>query len=167
MWPSSLCHELFSPAHWAHPPPRSKESYWLCTHLKNWICSQGPPKGCTAINFVCVCVCVCTCARTRHEGVWRRGCTDPCFLDLSTRWRWVVSYMPQLFYPPRERAPLPTGEGTGWAPEPVWMLWSWVIIPGLKLWPLGHQACRQLLYWPCARMRARTCTHTHTHTHKF
>jgi hypothetical protein len=38
---------------------------------------------------------------------WRRmgsGCIDPCFLDLDTSWRWVVSFTPRPLYP-RERAP--------------------------------------------------------------
>jgi hypothetical protein len=27
-----------------------------------------------------------------HEGVWRCGCIQPHFLDLSSSWRWVVSF---------------------------------------------------------------------------
>jgi hypothetical protein len=34
-----------------------------------------------------------------HEGVWRSGNTDPCFLDLGTSWNWVVSFMPRPLYP--------------------------------------------------------------------
>jgi hypothetical protein len=34
-----------------------------------------------------------------HEGVWGSGCIDPCFLDLSTNWRWVVRFTPQPLYP--------------------------------------------------------------------
>jgi hypothetical protein len=35
----------------------------------------------------------------RHEGVWGSGCIDPCFLDLGTSWRWVVSFTSQILYP--------------------------------------------------------------------
>jgi hypothetical protein len=29
---------------------------------------------------------------------WGSGSIAPCILDLSTRWRWVVSFMPQMLY---------------------------------------------------------------------
>jgi hypothetical protein len=32
------------------------------------------------------------------EEYWRSGGIAPCFLDLGTRWRWVVSFMPQPLY---------------------------------------------------------------------
>jgi hypothetical protein len=35
---------------------------------------------------------------------YRSGCIDPCFLDLHTSWRRVVSFMPQPLYP-REKIP--------------------------------------------------------------
>jgi hypothetical protein len=44
---------------------------------------------------------------TKHHTMkmyWRSGGITPCILDLSTRWRWVVSFMPQPLYP-RERVP--------------------------------------------------------------
>jgi hypothetical protein len=34
----------------------------------------------------------------RHEGAWGSGCIDPHFLDLSTSWRWVVSFTPRPLY---------------------------------------------------------------------
>jgi hypothetical protein len=34
----------------------------------------------------------------RHEDVWGSGCIDPCFLDLGTSWRWVVSFTPWPLY---------------------------------------------------------------------
>jgi hypothetical protein len=34
-----------------------------------------------------------------HEGVLGSGDIAPCILDLGTRWRWVVSFMPQPLYP--------------------------------------------------------------------
>jgi hypothetical protein len=47
-------------------------------------------------------------------------------LDLSARWRWVVKFTPRPLHPPpsKERAPVPTGKEVGWAPVPVWTLWS-------------------------------------------
>jgi hypothetical protein len=30
------------------------------------------------------------------QSVWGTGVTAPCFLKLSTRWGWVVSFLPQL-----------------------------------------------------------------------
>jgi hypothetical protein len=35
----------------------------------------------------------------RHEGVLGSGGIAPCILDLGTRWRWVVSFMPRSLYP--------------------------------------------------------------------
>jgi hypothetical protein len=32
-----------------------------------------------------------------HEDVWGSGSIAPLILDLSTRWKCVVSFMPQLF----------------------------------------------------------------------
>jgi hypothetical protein len=34
-----------------------------------------------------------------HEGIWDSECTDPCFLDLSTSWTWMVSFTPRMVYP--------------------------------------------------------------------
>jgi hypothetical protein len=44
-------------------------------------------------------------------------------LDLSCRWRWVVSFTPREVYI-GETAPVPTGLETGWTTEPVLTLWS-------------------------------------------
>jgi hypothetical protein len=44
----------------------------------------------------------------RHEGILGSGGIAPCILDLGTRWRWVVSFMPRLLSP-QGRAP-----GTYW-----------------------------------------------------
>jgi hypothetical protein len=35
----------------------------------------------------------------RHDGEWGSRCIDPHFLDLDTRWRWEVSFMPWPLYP--------------------------------------------------------------------
>jgi hypothetical protein len=53
---------------------------------------------------------------TKHHAMntyWRSGGIAPRILNLSTRWRWMVSFMPVRFTP-RERAP-----GTRW-------IWGWV-----------------------------------------
>jgi hypothetical protein len=34
-----------------------------------------------------------------HEGIWGSGCIDPHFLDISTNWRWMVSFTTLLLYP--------------------------------------------------------------------
>jgi hypothetical protein len=39
----------------------------------------------------------------RHELVYGNGCIDPCFLDRSTSWRWVVTVPPPLYS--RENSP--------------------------------------------------------------
>jgi hypothetical protein len=40
----------------------------------------------------------------RHEGVLGSGCIDPCFPDLGTIWKWVVSFTP---LPPYSRGKSP------------------------------------------------------------
>jgi hypothetical protein len=35
----------------------------------------------------------------RHEDLWGSGCIYPYFLDLSTSWRWVLSFATQPLYP--------------------------------------------------------------------
>ena len=40
-------------------------------------------------------------------------------LNLGTRCGWMVSAMPQLFYPQEE--PRHLFQQAGWAPEPIWM----------------------------------------------
>jgi len=54
----------------------------------------------------------------RHEDVLGSGGIAP-RTDLSTRWRWVVSFTPRPIYP-RKRAPGTHWEEGGWAPEPFW-----------------------------------------------
>jgi hypothetical protein len=56
----------------------------------------------------------------RHMEEWRCRST---FLDLGTRWRWVVSFMPLLFYPLGRQLLVPIGLEAGWDPKSVWMLW--------------------------------------------
>jgi hypothetical protein len=100
-------------------------------------------------------------------GEWRYSST---FLNLGTRWRWVVSFTPQLLYP-GERAP-----GTHWiggwvGPRagldvPViikqYEVWYWLgcrdknayrILVGNSLgkWPLGRERMT------CAALTRRSC----------
>jgi len=35
----------------------------------------------------------------RHEDEWGNGRVAPRNLNLDTRWRWVISFTPQSFYP--------------------------------------------------------------------
>jgi hypothetical protein len=87
--------------------------------------------------------------RPQHFGDRSSGCIDPYFFDLSTNWRWVVSFTPRLLYPLRKEPP-----GTHW-------IGGWVdsranlndvekrkflTLLGLELWPLSHRAHSQLLY---------------------
>jgi hypothetical protein len=36
---------------------------------------------------------------TRHEDIWESWCIDLSILDLSTSWKWMVSFTPRLLYP--------------------------------------------------------------------
>jgi hypothetical protein len=82
----------------------------------------------------------------RHEGIWRSGCIDSCFLGLGTSWRWMVSFMPCHFT---------LGERTlvfvGWVgPRAELEIWR-----NENSWPnwdsnsrcLGQPAHSQSLYW--------------------
>jgi hypothetical protein len=40
-------------------------------------------------------------------------CIDPCFLDLGTSWRWVVSFMPWPIYLPGKRSQYWIGDWVG------------------------------------------------------
>jgi hypothetical protein len=42
-------------------------------------------------------------------SVWESGCIDPRFCDLSTSWRWVVSFKPRPLYLPGKELPVPIG----------------------------------------------------------
>jgi hypothetical protein len=50
--------------------------------------------------------------------MWGSGCIYPCILDLSTSWRWVVSFMPRPVY-----LRYPLDKEAGRAPELIWMMW--------------------------------------------
>jgi hypothetical protein len=75
---------------------------------------------------------------------WGSRCTDPRFLDLGTRWRWVVSFVPLLFYPryllvKRLGGPQSRSGRYGEAKT--------LILPRLELQPLRRPARRESLYW--------------------
>jgi hypothetical protein len=58
------------------------------------------------------------------------GCIDPHLLELSTSWRWVVTFMPLLLYPQGKRTWYPLDRRLGWTLQLVWMIWR-----NEKLWP--------------------------------
>jgi hypothetical protein len=41
----------------------------------------------------------CSCSSPRHENVWWGGGIAPRTINLDTRWRWAVSFMPRPLYP--------------------------------------------------------------------
>jgi hypothetical protein len=52
----------------------------------------------TEVKKVKLSVCL-TNKALRHESIWRSGCIDPRYLDLGTKWRWVVTFTIQPLYP--------------------------------------------------------------------
>jgi hypothetical protein len=47
-------------------------------------------------------------------------------LNLSTRYKWIVNFTPQLLNPhppPKKISHIPTKQEAQWAPEPVWTFW--------------------------------------------
>jgi hypothetical protein len=53
----------------------------------------------------------------RHMREWTYSFN---FLDLGTRWRWVVSFTPWLLNPRRKCPRYPLDRGLGWAPGSAW-----------------------------------------------
>lgn len=62
------------------------------------------------------CPCVC------HEGIWGSTGTAPLTLNLSTKWSFMVGFLPRPSCPRKKRVP-PTQWMSGWTPELVWKLW--------------------------------------------
>jgi len=52
-----------------------------------------------------------------HEDVCGSGGIAPRILNISARWRWVISFTPRPLYH-RKRAPEPIGYDAGWIREP-------------------------------------------------
>jgi hypothetical protein len=59
-----------------------------------------------------------------HYTPWRRFVGEEIqlllILDLGTRWGWVVSVTPRPCFTSWKEPPVPIGQETGWAREPVW-----------------------------------------------
>jgi hypothetical protein len=76
------------------------------------------------------------------------GCIDPCFLDLGTAWRWVVSFTLRPLYS-RGKSP-GTHRIGGWVDPRAGLddmeMWKFLPPPGLELRPLGRPARIQSLY---------------------
>jgi hypothetical protein len=53
---------------------------------------------------------------------WESGGTVSCFLKLSARWRWMVSFTPRPLYS-GEEPQVSVGQKAGWTPEQVWTWW--------------------------------------------
>jgi hypothetical protein len=83
----------------------------------------------------------------RHEGVWGSGFIEPHFLDLGTRWRWVVSFMPRPLYHrgnspryPLDRSWVNLKSSLGDMEK-----WKFFRTPGLELRPISRAARSQSL----------------------
>jgi hypothetical protein len=59
-----------------------------------------------------------------QEGVWGNGVIAPHILNHSTRWRWVVKFTPQLFYPPGKERSTPIQWEAGWTPKMLRKFWG-------------------------------------------
>jgi hypothetical protein len=53
-------------------------------------------------------------------GEWSCSFT---ILEVATRWRWMVSFMPQPLYPRGDSPRHPLVRAIGWTQEPIWTLW--------------------------------------------
>jgi hypothetical protein len=56
--------------------------------------------------------------------VWVSGRIDPSLLDLGTRWRWVVNFMPQLLYTQRKNLQYPLDSRLGGPRGAVLTTWK-------------------------------------------
>jgi hypothetical protein len=82
------------------------------------------------------------------------GGMAPRFLDLGTRWRWVVNFTLRPLYS-WEETPIPIGQKAVWAPEPVWtQQWRrqkkkkipFLPVSGIEPWSVV-QPIPQSLHW--------------------
>jgi hypothetical protein len=86
----------------------------------------------------------------RHVGSW---CIDPYFLHLDTSWKLMASFTSLLLKPWMKETPGPFGGG--WVGPRASLddieKWKFLILPGLKLRPLGRpancQSLQRLRYW--------------------
>jgi hypothetical protein len=81
----------------------------------------------------------------RHMGKWRYSST---ILDLGTRWRRVLRFIPRPLYP-QGKSPCTDWIG-GWVGPRTGLddveRRNILILPGLELWPFGRPARSQSLY---------------------
>jgi hypothetical protein len=84
-----------------------------------------------------------------YEGMGESGCIDPHFLDLSTSWRWVVTFTFRPLYPwgksPRYLSDRRLGGPQSWSGDMEKK--KFLTLLELELWLLSHPACSQSLYW--------------------
>jgi len=61
----------------------------------------------------------------KHHAMktWRSGSRALHILNLSTRWRWMASFMLQLLYSWRKESKVSIGCVAWWGTVPVWMWW--------------------------------------------
>jgi hypothetical protein len=75
-----------------------------------------------------------------HEGRWRRKCVSPCILNLSSKYRHMISFIPWPLYIQRKRLPGYTKHRRGLTLEIVWMLWRredcWELAPDFVIQPI-------------------------------
>jgi hypothetical protein len=74
--------------------------------------------------------------------IWGSGCTVPCFLDLGTSWRWVVSFMPQPLYPRGKSSQYPLDRRLS---GPQSQTWRWE-----NSWPYRHSDSNPSVIQPLA-----------------
>jgi hypothetical protein len=73
-------------------------------------------------------------------GEWRCSST---ILDLGTRWRWVVSFTPWPFYPPRKEPLISIGQEAGWTQKQSGHSGeekNLLPLPGIEPWGFSPQA---------------------------
>jgi hypothetical protein len=90
---------------------------------------------------------------------WSGGIA-PHILDLSTRWKWVASFMSLLLFPPWKEPLVPTGQEDGWAPKPVWTQWCREKFPApVRTWTPNRPASSPMLYhWAILANYLLVCT---------
>jgi len=63
-----------------------------------------------------------------HLDIWICGGIAPHMLNLGTRWRWVVTFIPWQLYPHGKSSQYPLNGRLG-GPQRVWMHWQREKIP--------------------------------------
>jgi hypothetical protein len=96
-------------------------------------------------------------SRFRRYGIWRSGCIDPHFLDLDTRWRWVVKFTPQLLYPRRKFPRYPLDRRLGGTQSRFGRLEEEknLTVPGLEPQPVASRYTNCAIPAPLGDMKKR------------